>query len=139
MKNLLNMVRRLLSLVCFLFFLGFTTAMAQAVVKFEKITHDFGEIPEGKSVSYTFKFTNTGDQPLVVHQAFPGCGCTVTDYTKDPIAPGESGEVKAVFNSDKQFPGKFKKPITVRSNASNQMVRLYIMGTITAKEKVAAF
>lgn len=135
MKYFLNMVRRLLSLVCFLFFLGFTTAMAQAVVKFEKNIHDFGEIPKGKSVSYIFKFTNTGDQPLIINQAFPGCGCTVTDYTKEPIAPGESGEVKAVFNSDKDFPGKFQKSITVRSNASNQVVRLYIKGTITAPEK----
>lgn len=109
--------------------------MAQAVLTFEKIEHDFGNVPDGKSVSYSFKFTNTGDQPLIINQAFPGCGCTVTDYTKEPIAPGESGEVKAVFNSDKDFPGKFQKSITVRSNASNQVVRLYIKGTITAPEK----
>lgn len=108
--------------------------MAQAVLTFEKIEHDFGKVPEGKSVSYSFKLTNTGDQPLVIHQAFPGCGCTVTDYTKEPIEPGKTGEVKAVYNSEKQFPGNFKKAITVRSNASNKLVRIYIKGTVTAKE-----
>ena len=127
------MVRRLLSLVCLLVFFGSATAMAQAVITFEKIEHDFGKVPEGEIVSYTFKFTNTGDQPLIIHQAFPGCGCTVTDYTKEPIEPGKSGEVKAVFNSGKQFPGNFKKPITVRSNASDKPVRIYIKGTVTAK------
>ncbi len=128
------MVRRLLSLVCLLVFLGSATAMAQAVLTFEKIEHDFGNVPDGKSVSYSFKFTNTGDQPLVIHQVFPVCGCTVSDYTKEPVEPGKSGEVKAVFNSEKLFPGKFRKAIIVRSNASDKPVRVYIKGVVTAKE-----
>ena len=77
---------------------------------------------------YVFKFKNTGNKPLVIEQATTSCGCTVPSYTQAPIAPGKSGEIKVVYNGRGKNPGEFKKVITVRSNASNELVRLYIMG-----------
>ena len=107
-------------------------AMAQAQIKFEKTSHDFGEFSEKNPVvECVFKYKNTGDKPLVINQAVASCGCTVPSYTKKPIAPGESGEIKVVYNGEGKFPGHFKKSITIRSNAETEMVRLYITGDMT--------
>jgi len=81
---------------------------------------------------FTFKFKNTGDKPLVIEQAVASCGCTIPTYTQAPIAPGKSGEIKVVYNGKGKSAGEFKKVITVRSNASNELVRLYIMGDMEA-------
>ena len=108
-----------------------TMAMAQkpAEIKFEKITHDFGKFSEKEPVvSCTFNFTNIGEQPLIVNQAVASCGCTVPEYTKTPIQPGETGEIKVTYNGTGKFPGHFKKSITVRTNGAVEMTRLYIEG-----------
>ena len=69
-------------------------------LSFEDQTHDFGKIKEGDVVSKVFKFTNTGEAPLIISNATSSCGCTVPSYPKDkPIAPGESGEIKVEYNS----------------------------------------
>ena len=62
-------------------------------------------------------------------------GCTVPTAPKDPIKPGEKGVIKVQYNGKGKFPGAFKKPITVRSNASNAIVRLYIQGTMVVEEE----
>lgn len=108
-----------------------TTTFAQkpAEIKFEKVTHDFGKFSEKEPVvSCSFVFTNVGEQPLVVNQAVASCGCTVPEYTKTPIQPGEKGEVKVTYNGTGKFPGHFKKSITVRTNGAVEMTRLYIEG-----------
>ena len=108
-----------------------TMVMAQkpAEIKFEKITHDFGKFSEKEPVvSCTFSFTNIGEQPLIVNQAVASCGCTVPEYTKTPIQPGETGEIKVTYNGSGKFPGHFKKSITVRTNGAVEMTRLYIEG-----------
>ena len=70
---------------------------AQAVVypeiTFEETEHDFGTIDQGTAVDHTFKFTNTGKAPLVITNATSSCGCTVPTWTREPIAPGETGEM----------------------------------------------
>ena len=66
--------------------------------------------------------------PLIINQAVTSCGCTVSTYTKEPVAPGKTGEVKVVYNGLGKFPGKFKKTVTLRTNAKNPMVRLTIEG-----------
>lgn len=112
------------------------TALAQAEIKFEKLTHDFGKFSDSSpKVSTVFKFTNTGNAPLVINQAVASCGCTVPQYTKAPIKPGESGEIKVTYNGTGKFPGHFKKSITVRTNAKVEMVRLYIEGDMTESAK----
>lgn len=103
-------------------------AAGEAEIKFEKTSHDFGSFPESQKVTCTFKFTNTGDNLLVIHQAIASCGCTVPQYPKQPIKPGESGEIIVTYNGAGKFPGHFKKSITIRTNAKQEIVRLYIEG-----------
>ena len=113
---------------------GMTTAFAQkpAEIKFEKLTHDFGTFSEKNPVvTYTFIYTNVGEQPLVINQAVASCGCTVPEYTKTPVKPGEQGKLKVTYNGTGKFPGHFKKSITARTNGAVEMTRLYIEGDMT--------
>lgn len=126
MKKLILMT---LMLVC-----GMATIMAQkpAEIKFDKTTHNFGTFSEKEpKVSCSFTFTNVGEAPLVINQAIASCGCTVPEYTKNPIQPGEKGEIKVTYNGTGKFPGHFKKSITVRTNGAVEMTRLYIEGDMT--------
>ncbi|MEG1547006.1 MAG: DUF1573 domain-containing protein [Bacteroidaceae bacterium] len=111
------------------------SAQKQAEIKFDKTTNDFGTFSENEpTVTCSFKFTNVGDDMLIIHQAVASCGCTVPSYTKEPIKPGDSGEIKVVYNGAGKYPGPFKKSITIRSNAKTEMTRLYIEGDMTAKK-----
>lgn len=115
---------------------AFATIYGEADIKFEKNTHDFGTFSEDSAeVTCTFKFTNTGDGMLIIHQAIASCGCTVPQYSKEPIKPGESGEIVVTYNGAGRFPGHFKKSITVRTNGKNEIVRLYITGDMTPSTK----
>ena len=70
-----------------LFAFGAMSVSAQAVIKFDKLTHNFGKFSESSPVvTCEFTYTNVGDKPLIINQAVPSCGCTVPEYTKDPIA-----------------------------------------------------
>ena len=125
MKKLILMS---LLLVC-----GITMASAQkgAEIKFDKTTHNFGTFSEKNPVvNCTFVFTNVGDKPLVINQAMASCGCTVPEYTKEPIKPGEKGEMKVTYNGTGKFPGHFKKSITVITNGVVEKTRIYIEGTM---------
>ncbi|MBC7923263.1 MAG: DUF1573 domain-containing protein [Ferruginibacter sp.] len=83
---------------------------------FAEKSHDFGDIQQGDKVSYTFKFTNTGSQPLVISEVKTTCGCTATSWTKEPVAPGATGEVAATFNSAGKRSTQ-RKVIAIYSNA----------------------
>lgn len=97
---------------------SFAFAQTNADIKFDKTTHDFGKFSENSPVvSCTFTFTNIGDAPLVIHQAVASCGCTVPEYTKEPIMPGKKGTIKVTYNGTGKYPGHFKKSITLRTNA----------------------
>lgn len=101
-------------------------------IKFEKEVHDFGTITEGTQATYEFKFTNTGGkEPLILTNVQASCGCTTPSYTKEPVAKGKSGSVKAVYNSSGR-PGPFTKTITVSSNAKggNNVKLLTIKGNV---------
>lgn len=112
------------------------TVHAQAEIKFDKLTHNFGDFSEKAPVQKaTFTFTNVGDKPLVINQAIASCGCTVPSYTKSPIAPGQTGQISVTYNGKGMFPGHFKKSITVRTNGNIEMTRLYITGTMKEEEK----
>lgn len=118
-----------------LFAAGFSAASAQAVIKFDKTSHNFGTFKESQPQQVEFNFTNTGDKPLIIQQAFSSCGCTVPSFTDKPIAPGESGKVTVVFNGKNKFHGPFRKVVTVHSNATNKVVRLYLQGVNEADKK----
>jgi len=108
---------------------------AQAEITFEKTTHDFGTFSENDPrVTCVFKFKNTGNAPLIIHQTVASCGCTAPSYTKEPIKPGATGEIKVIYNGAGRFPGKFRKTITIHSNAINDVARVYIKGNMTAKD-----
>lgn len=118
--------------------LGSTTLLAQgkAEIKFDTLAHNFGTFSEEKPVvTHTFTFTNVGDAPLVVHQAVASCGCTVPTYTQEPVLPGKTGTIKVTYNGTGRYPGHFRKSITLRTNATTEMVRLFIEGDMKAKEK----
>jgi hypothetical protein len=118
--------------ILLLMIVGMTTmAMAQAEIKFNETTHNFDTISKKTPVQKcTFTFTNTGNQPLIINEAMPSCGCTVPNFTKNPIAPGETGTIEIKFNAEYQQPTHFKKTITVLSNAKTAKIRLYIEGDI---------
>lgn len=113
----------------------FMTAFAQsgARISFDKTTWNFGTFPESKVQTCVFTFKNTGNTPLVINQAVASCGCTVATYTKKPVAPGETGELKVSYNGKGKFEGHFKKSITVRTNGTPELVRLYVEGDMTVE------
>lgn len=115
-----------------LVFIGLSTYNAQAQskseFKFETETHDFGKISQGTPVTYEFKFENTGTEPLIINKVESTCGCTVPEYTKTPVKPGEKGTVNVTFNAAQAAP--FSKMVTIRSNAKTPVKALYIKGTV---------
>lgn len=109
---------------------------AEGIVSFKRSSYDFGVVDGAKIVSCEFSFTNTGDTPFSIHEAFGSCGCTNPVFPKNPILPGKSGVVKVSYNPKGQRLGKFRKIITVRSDAKNKLIRLYIEGTnVISKQK----
>lgn len=96
----------------FLFFAGLTATFAQAKISFDKLVNDFGTFSENNPVQKcTFTFTNTGDKPLVINQATASCGCTVANYTKTPIKPGEKAGSPSLTMEKTNFPVTSKKPL----------------------------
>lgn len=97
---------------------------------------DLGALSFGETRQIKFHFKNTGNKPLFVISAVPGCGCTVADYPKEPIAPGKEGELVASFDTNKGHPGTFDKRITVTTNTKpNGNSMLGFTGTIKEKEE----
>ena len=101
-------------------------------IKFEKTQHDFGTIEEGTKATVTFTFTNTGTEPLVLTSVRASCGCTTPTWTKEPVLPGQTGEIKAVYNSQGR-PGNFTKTITVKHNGQGATEYLTIRGHVKKK------
>ena len=128
------MKRVLLALLLVTLTVGY--ASAQAKIKFDKTSYDFGKLSEVTRVQKcTFTFTNVGNAPLIVNQAVASCGCTVPKYTKKPVAPGQKGTLTVTYNGKGRFPGHFKKTITVRTNGKPEMTRLYVEGTMDEVKK----
>ena len=113
-----------------------TAEKSQAEIRFEKLTHDFGTFPDSSpKVTCVFNFVNAGNAPLIINQAIASCGCTVPEYPKTPIKPGEKGQIKVTYNGAGKFPGHFKKSITVRTNGVIEMTRLYVEGEMEEAKK----
>lgn len=105
-------------------------------ISFEKTTADFGvfteKSPKHKAV---FKFTNTGDKPLIIIRVRASCGCTTPTFSKAPIMPGKNGTVTVEYDGTNRAPGFFQKSINVYTNDSIGMVRLYIKGEMKRESK----
>ncbi|TCD08334.1 DUF1573 domain-containing protein [Pedobacter frigidisoli] len=128
-------------LVLFAFVLGFgivanaQTAAKPAEFKFESETHDFGKIVLNKPVTFDFKYTNIGEEPLIITKAEASCGCTVPKYTSTPLKKGETGVISVTFNAA-AGPSTFSKAVTITSNAKTPIKVLYIKGeTVAAVSK----
>ena len=89
------------------------------VITFKETEFDFGDIKQGDKVEHTFEFTNTGEADLMISTARASCGCTVPEFTEEPIKPGKSGKIKVTFNSAGKK-GPTTKTITVVCNTANE-------------------
>jgi hypothetical protein len=101
-------------------------------MSFEKIEHDFGTIIQGTPQETIFTFTNTGSAPLIITSATSSCGCTVPNPPKDPIAPGEDGELLVRFNGTGQ--NQVTKTITVNANTEKGKEILRIKAFVNPKD-----
>lgn len=96
-------------------------------------TCDFGNIPQGKPVQAHYEFVNSGKEPLIITDVQKTCGCTKTDWSKEPIAPGAKGFVMAEYNAEAE--GAFTKAITVLSNAGTPAIKLYFKGIVVKEDE----
>ena len=125
----------LTSIFTFIFISGIFAQTVEPNMTFETEKHNFGKIKEsGGNVTYQFTFTNMGSEAIVINDVKTSCGCTTPSWSKKPVAPGEKGHVKAVFNPYNR-PGTFHKTITVKSNAANNPVVLHVSGEVIPKVK----
>ena len=100
-------------------------------VEWDQLICDFGNIPFGKPVSGTFEVTNIGSETLVIKKVQGSCGCTATDYTKEPILPGEKGSILATYNAKTM--GSFNKTISVYTNAQEDPFILTVKGNVNSE------
>lgn len=105
-------------------------------ITWEKSTHDFGDLVQGDKVEHTFKFKNTGNEPLIITNVQVTCGCTTPrGWARDPIAPGQAGEITVAFNSLGKY-GKQEKVVTIVSNAANpQGAQILFSANVLEKKK----
>jgi hypothetical protein len=101
-------------------------------ITFDESSFDFGSIKKGEKVNHSYTFTNTGSEPLIITNAKASCGCTVPDWPKEPIAPGEGGEIPVVF--DGRSAGNQNKTITITANTNPPKTRLTIRGKVEDAE-----
>ena len=105
----------------------------QAVITFEKTDHDFGKINEADGkVTTVFTFKNEGMEPLVLSNVRASCGCTTPKWPRQPIEPGQTGEITVTYNPNGR-PGRFTKTVTITSNATEPTTRVTIKGEVVPK------
>ncbi len=105
-------------------------------IQYDQPVFDFGVIDEGEIVKHSYKFKNTGNEPLVISNCKGSCGCTVPTWPKEPIPPGGSGQITVEFNS-KGKPGPQSKRVTVTANTTPTETFIEIKGEVKGKEQPA--
>jgi hypothetical protein len=102
-------------------------------IVFTADSHSFGTVSEGAPAEYEFAFKNTSGKPIVIQRVQPSCGCTTPSYSKEPVAPGQTGTVKASYGTTGR-PGEFNKTLTVfylvGDDTNPQTKVLSITGTV---------
>lgn len=101
---------------------------------FKDTLYDFGEINEGKEISYAYEFVNDGKQTLLIAEAKSSCGCTVPKWPQKPIPPGDSGKINIVFNSLNRTNHQ-SKTINIFANTVPNKTTLYLQGNVLPKSK----
>ncbi|NNE28904.1 MAG: DUF1573 domain-containing protein [Saprospiraceae bacterium] len=99
-------------------------------MKFETLEVDYGTIQQNSEPYRVFKFTNTGDEPLQITNAKGSCGCTVPEWPKEPVFPGEDAEIRVRYDTKRI--GKFVKRVTLTANTAAETYRLTIKGEVLA-------
>jgi hypothetical protein len=110
-------------------------ADAIAKISFEITTIKLGDIYQGERYERVFKFTNTGDAPLIINDIETACGCTVVKFSKEPVMPGKTGEIKVDYVPKKSTLGFISKSFVITSNAKNNPEYLYLHGNVVKKKK----
>lgn len=106
----------------------FAQKKAADIAKLDTETFDFGKIKQSVPSTATFVVTNIGTEPLIIEQANPTCGCTISDYTKSPIAPGQTGTIKATYNAVAL--GAIHKTLTVKFAGVDEIKSLNLAGEV---------
>jgi hypothetical protein len=99
------------------------------VIEFDTTYHDFGTLIQGEKASFTFKFRNTGTSSLIIKDAFSTCGCTVPDFSDEPVSPGAEGEIEVLFDSDGKQ-GLQYKTVTLKLNTKIEEKTLTIKANV---------
>jgi len=99
---------------------------------FEEYLHDYGVMEKDGDGTWSFVFKNVGEKAFVINRVRSTCGCTVPEWSKEPIEPGASGEITVIYNT--KTTGTFLKSVIVYSTAANSPVKLQIKGKVVAKE-----
>ena len=102
-------------------------------ITFQETEYNFGDIQQGEKVEHVFTFENTGNEALILSNVMTTCGCTATDWPRDPIAPGKTADIKVVFNSAGKM-GRQNKVVTIVSNAVNSQERVSLVGNILPRK-----
>jgi len=102
--------------------------LENSVITFENELYDFGEIPSNKNVTAVFKYSNIGNEPLLIHEIKTSCGCTVPEWEKKVIHPNEVGEIKIIY--DAKHVGRFRRGITVFYNGDDSPKKIIIKGEV---------
>ena len=105
---------------------------ADMVAKFKTDVIDMGNIQVGNATTVTFELTNIGKAPLIIENAQPTCGCTIGDYTKEPIMPGKNGKITATYDAMSVAP--FTKHLNVKFAGIDEFKTITIKGTVLSKE-----
>jgi len=103
------------------------------IAKFATETIDFGKIKQGVPTKGVFTVTNVSNQPIIIEQANPTCGCTISDYTKEPIAAGKTGVINATFNAANV--GHFDKHLTVKFAGIDEVKSITFTGDVLTVEE----
>lgn len=106
----------------------FAFAGPKATIEWDVTEHDFGEIKKGQPVTVKFNFKNPGMIPLIITDVKSSCGCTVPDYPKAPIPSGGTGTIEVTY--DAKNSGYFSKTVTVITNTTDGLTKLYIKGEV---------
>ncbi len=113
----------------------FAQKKADDIAKFKTEVIDLGKLQQGNPTTATFSVANISNEPLIIEQANPTCGCTIGDYTKEPIMNGKSGEIKATYNAANL--GAFEKHLTVKFAGSDEIKSITIKGEVLSKDDYA--
>ena len=104
-----------------------TTETPKTTVSLSETEKNFGSIPLNEKREHVFKLVNTGDKPLVVYDVVTSCGCTKAEYSKEPIRPGETLDLKVIYNAEDK--GRFRKSLKIYCNTEESPLKLSVSGT----------